>query len=119
MFITLQGQAGGMKHDVVGGGVNTLCLPNDPENGHAYSYPNDLLYGSEYEIASPSKTSGLSSSLFQKEVPCAVCRRRQASSVIMIPGISIHFLEGDIHLEILMSLFVILLILLLFKQKKF
>ena len=75
-----------MQHNVQGGGVNKLCLPHNPENGQSYSYDNNLLYGSEYEINSYSKPSGLSSSLSNKEVPCAVCRRRRVSSIIMIPG---------------------------------
>ncbi|OPL33653.1 hypothetical protein AM593_08618, partial [Mytilus galloprovincialis] len=83
---TYAGQAGGNKYDNKGGGSNYLCLPSDPENGEAYSYGNDGLYGAEYEITSSSKPSGLPASLTQKEVPCAVCRRKGKVSVLMIPG---------------------------------
>ena len=32
------------------------------------------------------KPAGMSSTLNNKEVPCAVCHRKQGSSVLMIPG---------------------------------
>ncbi|CAG2223278.1 unnamed protein product [Mytilus edulis] len=44
------GQAGGNLYNHNGGGVNYLCLPNDPENGEHQSYSNAQLYGAEYEI---------------------------------------------------------------------
>ncbi|CAG2245119.1 CES2 [Mytilus edulis] len=80
------GQAGGNYYGNKGGGSNYLCLPSDPENGNAYSYGNDGLYGAEYYINSGTKPSGLAGSLFQKEVPCAVCRRKEKVSVLMIAG---------------------------------
>ncbi|CAC5404809.1 unnamed protein product [Mytilus coruscus] len=80
------GQAGGNYYTNKGGGSNYLCLPSDPENGKAYSYANDGLYGSEYEIHSSTKPSGLPVSLAEKEVPCAVCRRKEKVSVLMIAG---------------------------------
>ncbi|XP_063442190.1 short-chain collagen C4-like [Mytilus trossulus] len=84
--IVYAGQAGGNYYTNKGGGSNYLCLPSDPENGKEYSYANDVLYGAEYEIASSTKPSGLSSTLSNKEVPCAVCRRKQKMSVLMIAG---------------------------------
>ncbi|CAG2240203.1 unnamed protein product [Mytilus edulis] len=81
-----QGQAGGNYFTNKGGGSNYLCLPSDPENSEAYSYGNDVLYGAEYEIHSSTKPSGLPASLANKEVPCAVCRRKQKVSVLMIAG---------------------------------
>ncbi|XP_071176486.1 uncharacterized protein [Mytilus edulis] len=80
------GQAGGNFYTNKGGGSNYLCLPSDPENGKAYSYGNDGLYGAEYEIHADTKPSGLPASLAEKEVPCAVCRRNGRVSVLMIPG---------------------------------
>ena len=44
-----------------------------------------MLYGVEYETDSSAKPSGLDN-LYNKDVPCAVCRRRGKSSVLMIPG---------------------------------
>lgn len=75
-----------MFYNVKGGGVNKLCLPNDPENGPAFSYDNAALYGSEYETFSHNTPLGFPANLNDKEVPCAVCRRREMSSVVMIPG---------------------------------
>ncbi|CAG2211554.1 unnamed protein product [Mytilus edulis] len=75
--IVYAGQAGGNYYTNKGGGSNYLCLPSDPENGKEYSYANNVLYGAEYQIDSSTKPSGLSVTLLNKEVPCAVCRRRQ------------------------------------------
>jgi hypothetical protein len=83
--LIIVGQAGGNSYNNKGGGSNYLCLPNDPDNGKPYSYANDVLYGAEYETGGSSKAYGLDN-LYQKEVPCAVCRRRGRSSVLMIPG---------------------------------
>jgi hypothetical protein len=54
-----------------------------------------VLYGAEYEVGGSRKPSGFGN-LHNKDVLCAVCRRRGKSSVLMIPGkcyfIHIHFL---------------------------
>ena len=78
------GQAEGNHFSNKGGGSNYLCLPNDPDNGKPYSYANDVLYGAEYSLGS-AKPTGFGN-LHHKDVPCAVCRRRGKSSVLMIPG---------------------------------
>ena len=83
--IIIVGQAGGNNHNNKGGGSNYLCLPNDPDNGKPYSYANDVLFGGEYEVGGSAKPSGLAN-LQEKDVTCAVCRRRGKSSVLMIPG---------------------------------
>ena len=87
------GQAGANLYANKGGGTNYLCLPSDPENGELYSYDNDGLYGAEYEVTSSNKPSWLSASLYNTEVPCAVCIRQGKSSMIMIPGKEVHLLE--------------------------
>ena len=86
VILIIVDQAGGNHYNNEGGGSNYLCLPNDPDNGKSYSFANDVLYGAEYETGGSSKTSGLSDNLQNKDVPCAVCRRRGTSSVLMIPG---------------------------------
>ena len=43
-----------------------------------------MLYGAEYDVGSSREPSGLGN-LHDKDVPCAVCRRRGKSSVLMIP----------------------------------
>ena len=43
-----------------------------------------MLYGAEYEVGGSREPSGLGN-LHDKDVPCAVCRCRGKSSVLMIP----------------------------------
>jgi hypothetical protein len=85
VILIIVGQAGGNSHVNKGGGSNYLCLPNDPDNGKPYSFANDVLYGAEYEVGGSRKLSGLGN-LHDKDVLCAVCRRRGTSFVLMIPG---------------------------------
>ena len=85
VILIIVGQAGGNYYSNKGGGSNSLCLPNDPDNGKPYSYANDVLYGAEYSVNGNSKPSGFGD-LHNKDVPCAVCRPRGKSSVLMIPG---------------------------------
>ncbi|VDI60787.1 Hypothetical predicted protein [Mytilus galloprovincialis] len=56
------GQVGGNDHTTKGGGVNYLCLPNDPENEQLQSFGNDQIFGGEYRISSSGKPSGWSES---------------------------------------------------------
>jgi hypothetical protein len=85
VILIIEGQTGGNRYSNKGGGSNYICLPNDPDNGKPYSYANDVLSGAEYEVGGSRKPSGLAN-LHNKDVPCAVCRRRGKSSVLMIPG---------------------------------
>jgi hypothetical protein len=85
-MLPILGQAGGSYFNSKGGGSNYLCLPNDPDNGKPYSYANDVLFGAEYETGGSYKISGLGANLHNKDVPCAVCRHKGKSSVVMIPG---------------------------------
>jgi len=85
VMVILEGQAGGNQYNNKGGGSNYLCLPNDPDNGKAYSSSNDVIYGAEYEVSGSAKPSGLDN-LHNKDVPCAVCRGRGKSAVLMLPG---------------------------------
>lgn len=82
IYFCILGQVGGNQHTSKGGGVNYLCLPNDPENGEPNKGGNVQLFGAEYQIDS----SYGSSNMVQKEVPCAVCYQRNRSTVLMIPG---------------------------------
>lgn len=84
--IMYTGQVGGNGYGNKGGGVNYLCLPNDPDNGQHQPYNNDQLFGSEYDLSSSSKPSGWSESMHNKEVPCAVCYQQRRSAVLIIPG---------------------------------
>jgi hypothetical protein len=91
-MLIITGQAGGSHYTSKGGGSEYLCLPNDPDNGKPYSYANDVLYGAEYEINGSQKPSGFGD-LHDRDVPCAVCRRRGKSSVLMIPGNHSFFIQ--------------------------
>jgi hypothetical protein len=42
-MLLVLGQAGGNYYTNKGGGSNYLCLPNDPDNGKPYSFPNDVV----------------------------------------------------------------------------
>lgn len=86
IYLFILGQVGGNSYSNKGGGVNYLCLPNDPENGKTLSRDNDQLFGAEYQTGSYHKPSKMTSDLFNKEVPCAVCYQRKRSTVLMIPG---------------------------------
>ncbi|CAC5384863.1 unnamed protein product [Mytilus coruscus] len=94
------GQVGGNYHTNKAGGVNNLCLPNDPENGESQKDDNDQLFGAEYEIGSSYKPSGMKEDMQQKEVPCAVCHQRKKAVLLMIPGIIlIVYLTDGKHLQ--------------------
>lgn len=81
------GQVGGNDYANKGGGVNNLCLPNDPENGKPLTgADNSQLFGTEYETTSKLKPPGMRD-MYQMEVPCAVCHQRKKSVLLMIPGI--------------------------------
>lgn len=69
-----------------GGGVNYLCLPEDPEwpdgahHGHqSESYITGTEYQSDYSPVMPQ-------SLENNDVPCAVCEARGKSIKLMIPA---------------------------------
>ena len=86
IILIIVGQAGGNLYTNKGGGNNYLCLPNDPDIGKPFSLANDVLYGAEYEVRGKRKPSSGFDNLDDTDVPCAVCRRRGKSSVLMIPG---------------------------------
>ena len=89
VILIIVDQAGGNHYNNEGGGSNCLSLPNNPDNGKPYSNPNDVLYGAECEVRGIYKTSGFDN-LPDKDGPCAVCRRRGKSSVLMIPGNTLY-----------------------------
>ncbi len=79
-----KGIAAGSQWDQYGGGVNFLCLPEQPEYS-AYQ-PGDqthnYLYGTEYETFN----AGPLHSLLQHNVPCAVCYVQMRQVVLMLPA---------------------------------
>ena len=81
------GRAAGSYYNENGGGANYLCLPEQPENltytagrqgGRAY------LYGTEYETGGGG--DGPFRSVYQHDVPCAVCYTPTWVAVVMIPA---------------------------------
>ncbi|XP_063399721.1 short-chain collagen C4-like [Mytilus trossulus] len=93
------GQAGGNKYNNEGGGVNNLCLPNDPENGEHQLYDNSQVHGAEYYINSDRKPHGMSDNLRYKEVPCVVCYRKQRSSILIVPGRKTCYKDWNVEYE--------------------
>ncbi|VDI27246.1 Hypothetical predicted protein [Mytilus galloprovincialis] len=83
--LVYEGFAGGGPFAQDGAAVNYVCLPHDPDfyNGDVSMSPYghmSTMYGSEYE------DNYFGPNMFQKDVPCAVCRATKASSIMMIPG---------------------------------
>ncbi|KAL5011404.1 hypothetical protein ScPMuIL_009955 [Solemya velum] len=85
------GYVSGSRYTHSGGGVNYLCLPVDPVFGPVNSelpiIHATYIYGAEYEVFG----EGVSQTLFgdelaQHDVPCAVCRSRERSSVFVFPA---------------------------------
>ena len=85
MPFALKGITGGKPFYENGGGVDTLCLPHNPDDA-PHDFPTSLksghtaiLYGSEYEFTYRKFA-------IDDDVPCAVCHVDSASSVLMIPA---------------------------------
>ncbi|CAG2222601.1 unnamed protein product [Mytilus edulis] len=66
------GQVGGNDNRNKAGGVNYLCLPNDPENGESQKDDNVQLFGTEYLIGSSFKLSGMKADMIKKKKICAL-----------------------------------------------
>ncbi|CAG2217819.1 unnamed protein product [Mytilus edulis] len=64
-----------------GGPSNMLCLPNNPELSNRTSPGYSLLVGTEYEDG-----NFFINGAQDEDVPCSLCRSRNTSSSIMIPG---------------------------------
>ncbi len=81
-----EGIAGGSDHTHKGGGANYLCLPEEPEYSDyqpgAYNYAN-YLHGAEYQAEEPA---GPFYSMFNHNVPCAVCYVPVRAAVLMLPA---------------------------------
>lgn len=81
-----EGYTGGSWYDHKGAAVDLLCLPRDPEwglyNDNAGEY-RAYVYGGEYQT---NDSPGYLRTLYQHDVPCAVCLRRNRSVVKMFPG---------------------------------
>lgn len=63
-----------------GGPGNMLCLPNNPELSNKTAPGNSNIYGSEFE------ENRFGHGSLQEDVPCALCRSRNSTTSVMIPG---------------------------------
>nr|XP_011421552.2 uncharacterized protein LOC105324200 [Crassostrea gigas] len=80
------GYTGGSWYDHKGAAVDPLCLPRDPEWGIYSDGDNGgraFVHGAEYQTHS---SPGYLRTLYQHDVPCAVCLRRNRSVVKMFPA---------------------------------
>ena len=79
--------AGSSHHTEKGGGANYLCLPEQPQYSTYTAGVQDArayLYGAEYETG--VYANGPLHSVFQHNVPCAVCYTSTRETVLMIPA---------------------------------
>ena len=70
----------------LGGGVNYLCLPLDPEfpdNAQAGHQTGSLIYGVEYQSHTSTR---FFADVDDRDAPCAVCEVQGRSQVLMIPA---------------------------------
>ena len=86
-YLLLSGIMGGESHNHYGGGVNYLCLPNNPkydkyQNGRQYS---GYVYGAEYEVSGNNGVP-FKKSLHNHEAVCVVCFAKARGSMLMMPA---------------------------------
>ncbi|XP_036366807.1 short-chain collagen C4-like [Octopus sinensis] len=90
--LVYDGVVGGQFFDHTGGGSNLLCLPNDPiwANYTTEVEKCGYIYGSEYqfELYPTNKLFSFANaeSIYEHNVPCAVCLTRQPAVVMMLPA---------------------------------
>ena len=82
--LVYSGRAGKSFFTQSGGGGNYQCLPNNPEYGqYAPGVQSRApIYGVEYQLDGGSPLP----SIFQHNVPCAVCHVSTRAAVLMIPA---------------------------------
>ncbi|XP_071098147.1 uncharacterized protein [Haliotis cracherodii] len=83
--LVYKGIAGGTYYSYKAGPANILCLPENPEYGnYTPGFQADgAIYGTEYQTNEHSTSF---KNLNDHDVPCAVCRSRTKTSVIMVPA---------------------------------
>ncbi|VDH92049.1 Hypothetical predicted protein [Mytilus galloprovincialis] len=83
LFNLLQnGYTGGGSYNDYGATPEPVCLPLDPDFNKTSGGGGDyaIIHGAEFD------SNFFASNSAHQDIPCAVCRVKQASSVIMIPG---------------------------------
>ena len=86
-YLLLLGIMGGENYNHYGGGVNYLCLPNNPKydkykNGWQSS---GYVYGTEYQV-SEYNGDPFKKSLHDHDAPCVVCLTKSRGSMLMMPA---------------------------------
>ncbi|XP_071138734.1 uncharacterized protein [Mytilus edulis] len=79
-FFCISGYTGGGRYSDAGAPPEPVCLPLDPDFNKTNGGDYGRMYGAEFA------TNFFASNSMNQDIPCAVCRVKQASSVIMIPG---------------------------------
>ncbi|XP_078618256.1 uncharacterized protein LOC144885916 isoform X2 [Branchiostoma floridae x Branchiostoma japonicum] len=82
------GIAGGSHYTHSGGGANYVCLPKDPEWGVFTDGNQGTTYmqGAEYQDAQFGNSPFQGASVYDHDVPCAVCHVASRGSKLMIPA---------------------------------
>ena len=85
LLFVLLGQMGGAHYTHPGGGVNYLCLPEDPKYDKYTGSSNGVtyLYGTEYQVSS---THLFGKRLLDYDAPCVVCFVKSRGSMLMVPA---------------------------------
>ncbi|XP_071124083.1 short-chain collagen C4-like [Mytilus edulis] len=78
--LVYSGYAGGGYYGESGSAAEYVCLPPDPNYVKTSGPDGAFMYGGEFD------TNFFASDSDNEDVPCALCRATQATSVIMIPG---------------------------------
>jgi len=82
--IVYKGRMGGERYTHPGGGVNILCLPNNPKYGKYKDGQQNagFVYGAEYELQfNPFKKN-----LHNHDAPCVVCYVKSRGSMLLMPA---------------------------------
>ncbi|XP_064605973.1 short-chain collagen C4-like [Liolophura sinensis] len=93
-FLLYDGFAGGSFVTYGGGGANYMCLPKDPQWAKTIDGRQDcvgLMFGAEYQSCAEndhlfSNENADTSSIYEQDVPCAVCQSTGRTSHVMIPA---------------------------------
>ena len=82
------GRAGGTWYNTKGGGVNYLCLPENPDylGYKAGVQETSTVYGAEYETGTAAYTGGPLASIHNHNVPCSICSTTARVMVLMLPA---------------------------------
>ncbi|CAG2212831.1 unnamed protein product [Mytilus edulis] len=80
--LVYSGYTGGGSYNDYGAAPEPVCLPLDPDFNKTSGGGGDyaIIHGAEFD------SNFFASNSAHQDIPCAVCRVKQASSVIMIPG---------------------------------